>query len=163
MPMPDEWTFFAVTFNGFLRQMTVWRNSEIVHTVNTSFSTIDMNVTDIKFAEDPTVHMKLSRIQIYNRVLTEAEMKTAEERGPVVHQRINRLISSKEKELSGVILISFNVESVTRCAAFCNHDLECTGFVYNNDLCCLSNKIELQSLPTHIILILFSMKYYTSV
>ncbi|XP_071950827.1 uncharacterized protein [Antedon mediterranea] len=67
----EEWTFFALTFNGFERKILLWRNGEIACTADTEFT--EINFGSIAFGGDESV-MKMAKLQVYHESLDEYEI-----------------------------------------------------------------------------------------
>ncbi|XP_033115699.1 uncharacterized protein LOC117115924, partial [Anneissia japonica] len=72
----DAWTFLGLTFDGNLHKMEMWRDGEIVKTAGTIFDVVHMSFRRVNLTKSSTgAHMGFSRLQLFDRVLTEVEMK----------------------------------------------------------------------------------------
>ncbi|XP_033114169.1 uncharacterized protein LOC117114591 [Anneissia japonica] len=76
--LPEVWTFLAITFDGTNKNIKLWRDGEIASIGYIDFTNLDLflNEFTVRVASD-SFYAKFAMLQIYDRVLNEAEMKAA--------------------------------------------------------------------------------------
>ncbi|XP_033118278.1 uncharacterized protein LOC117117907 [Anneissia japonica] len=133
--LPESWTFLAVTFDGQHKVLTLWRDGEIASFGNTGFTSIQMDFDDIEVGSDAVgydgVVAEVGYLQIYDRILNEAEMKAARDKQISKCDGLFHVTSPPDYSEEQPIVTS-EVPSTIVCAFRCHHNLDCFVFRYNS-------------------------------
>ncbi|XP_033112968.1 uncharacterized protein LOC117113670 [Anneissia japonica] len=134
--LPETWTFLAVTFDGQHKVLRLWRDGEIASIGNTGFTSIRMDFDDIEVGSDAVgydgVVAEVGYLQIYDRILNEAEMKAARDKQIPKCDGLFHVTSSSGYS-EDQPMVNSKVPSTIMCAFRCHQNLDCFVFRYNSE------------------------------
>ncbi|XP_071944855.1 uncharacterized protein [Antedon mediterranea] len=159
----EEWTFFALTFNGFERKIRLWRNGEIACMTDTEFS--EINFGSIVFGGDESV-MKMAKLQVYRESLDEYEIKEARDLHNVIRSdecskpNLFHVHVSTTGNAPPSVISRSSTHSEVFCVLRCRRNINCFGIIYDHKTksCEEFNRNNLLNIETDLI-----RKYYVAV
>ncbi|XP_033101467.1 uncharacterized protein LOC117104694 [Anneissia japonica] len=153
--LPEVWTFLAITFDGTRKTIKLWRNGEIASIGFTDFNSFGlMSIDELQLgSSNGDLFAKVALLQVYDRVLNEAEIKAIKDTAFVD----NWLFDGQAKftklktsfRLTGPQLHE-GTESLTVCSRTCLQRACCQAFRFSHgsNSCTLISTFEItDSLP----------------
>ncbi|XP_033095733.1 uncharacterized protein LOC117100238 [Anneissia japonica] len=135
--LPDTWTFLALTFDGNELLTKLWRNGEIASIGNIPDQNFGFQIshTEIELGSSGQLNTLLAALQLYDRVLDEAEIKAARDR-PLTNWIFDKKGALFEKlvptrSLAGQRLYQGVVGSGVKCSQMCLETRCCDAFSFN--------------------------------
>ncbi|XP_071951072.1 uncharacterized protein [Antedon mediterranea] len=135
--VPNTWTFLAFTYEQNRRLVKLWRNGEIasIGHLNTSIES-GLEKLVIGENEEPGINAKVSYVQLYDRALSEREMKAAKINQTLLnkHTYLFHQPSSRDcsEDFSRLIVGVFGATSHIKCAQRCVSCSLCNRFVFDS-------------------------------